>query len=126
MWNTKCQDEVNVLLGRQGWYKRVDKDQNNVSRKTILTDSTNLDPTGLATDRIFNGAKREIIAKHTATVSAPIFQTSHASSSKELHAEKKHHQTSMYVCFVLFNNCKKINTCASVPFVGLGDSQCEN
>lgn len=96
MWNTKCQHEVNVLVGKQGWYKRVDRDQNNVSRKTILTDSTNIDPTGLATDRIFNGAKREIIAKHTTTVSAPIIQTSRGFSSKELYTEKT--TCDMYGC----------------------------
>lgn len=64
--------KVNVLVGREGWYKRIDREKSDVKRQTQLSDQHCVDPTGGAIDRIFNGAKREVIQKHTPTVKAPM------------------------------------------------------
>lgn len=60
------------MVGREGWYKRIDREKSNVKRQTQLTDEHCVDPTGGAIDRIFNGAKREVIQKNTPTVKAPM------------------------------------------------------
>ncbi len=59
-----------MLTGKEGWYKRVDRDQSKVARKAVLTDQS-IDPTGLANDRLFNATKREVITKHVTTNAAP-------------------------------------------------------
>ena len=65
-----CVCKANVLTGREGWFKRVDRDQSKVARKAVLTNQS-IDPTGLANERLFNATKREVIAKHVTTTAAP-------------------------------------------------------
>ena len=74
---------VNVLTGRKGWHKRVDRSTSTVRRVTDLSDKTcDLDPTGAALDRIAKAATKQILPKQSYTQSVPLFHGSGSSSSK--------------------------------------------
>lgn len=79
---------VNVLTGKKGWHKRIDRNSNAVSRITDLSDKAcDLDPTGAALDRITKAAQKQIMQKHVTIRSANLHRgqlpaASGSSSSK--------------------------------------------
>ncbi|OLP73291.1 hypothetical protein AK812_SmicGene47522, partial [Symbiodinium microadriaticum] len=50
---------VDVLTGRAGWHKRVNRDMCDVTKTAELTD-INIDPTGQAADRMFQASKKQL------------------------------------------------------------------
>ena len=76
---------VNVLTGRDGWFKRVNVDLNQVTREAELTDQ-NIDPTGQAIDRMYAGTKKQLMKTHaTPARKVPRFGFGASSSSSKAH-----------------------------------------
>ena len=71
---------VNVLTGREGWYKRINRDIHEVKKSAELTD-VNIDPSGQAVDRIFSGTKKQIMKPTPTAVRQVMLHPSAASSA---------------------------------------------
>eukprot|EP00439_Symbiodinium_sp_Y106_P068934 s1213_g11.t2 len=56
---------VDVLTGRAGWHKRVNRDMCDVTKTAELTD-VNIDPTGQAAERIFHASKKQLTKSYAA------------------------------------------------------------
>ena len=84
--------EVNVLTGRSGWYKRINDNKNDVSRKAVLTDDQALDKDGTGYSRVFGAAKKEVLAKNETSVTA----TMHTPASNQA----KHSREAETLCFI--------------------------
>ena len=72
--------QVNVLTGRAGWHKRINKTSTSMARTAELTDKHSIDPTGVAVDKMQAAAKKLLFKKHTPVAEIPMCQFASATS----------------------------------------------
>ena len=63
---------MNVLTGKVGWHKRVNKSTKAVERATELTDEVTLDPQAAA--KMYAAAKQQVIKKPVASTMIKLLQ----------------------------------------------------
>ena len=76
--------QVNVLTGKAGWHKRINRDFNSLSKRTKLTDDVEISEG--AVDKIHTAAKNVVLKRKAATVALPGGHQ-HSSCSREPPAE---------------------------------------
>ena len=71
---------VDVLTGRAGWHKRVNRDMCDVTKTAELTD-VNIDPTGQAAERIFHASKKQLTKSYVAPSRKALLHPSSSASA---------------------------------------------
>ena len=63
--------KVNVLTGKKGWHKRVNKSTTQMKRSAELTDGPSIDPSGNALDKMESATKKAVFKSIKIAHAAP-------------------------------------------------------